>query len=156
MAILLRPVIISRFYQSALRLSEDECWPWISTLDKDGYGVFQVEYIQYRAHVIAYAIANNLDYITLLVLHSCDNPKCCNPKHLFLGTTQDNTRDTINKGRKARGEDSNRTTLVKEEILEIREKYKSNRYSQQQLAYEYGVCQTTISGIIRRRLWHHI
>jgi hypothetical protein len=81
----------------------DECWP----ASGGGYNqrgwhvVFKSEGRSYLAHRVAWEFANGSIESGLFVLHKCDNPKCCNPAHLFLGTQADNVRDMILKGRKA-------------------------------------------------------
>jgi len=79
--------------------SSDECWEYIGLLDKDGYGSFMINYKNMRAHRVAYESFYGSIPKKLLVLHKCDNPSCCNPNHLWLGTNKDNTQDMINKGR---------------------------------------------------------
>lgn len=74
------------------------CWPWRGGCDRAGYGWFIYRSKQYRAHRLAFQFAN-ADPGDLHVLHRCDNPPCCNPAHLFLGTQADNNADMMAKGR---------------------------------------------------------
>lgn len=82
----------------------DECWPWRGSIDKDGYGYFASDdrTRQLRAHRTAFELAGGVVPPGRHVLHLCDNPPCCNPSHLFVGTNLDNIADKVSKGR-ARG-----------------------------------------------------
>lgn len=78
--------------------SSDICWTWRATKTSGGYGFFR----KYSAHRIAYFLASGIDPGNAQVCHSCDNPCCCNPAHLFVGSHNDNMADKMAKGR-ARG-----------------------------------------------------
>jgi hypothetical protein len=91
-----------RFWSRVDRRNEDECWPWTSTLDSDGYGKLRLTGKQRAAHRVAWALANGRNP-DLCVCHSCDNPTCVNPAHLWQGTQADNIRDMHAKGRHRRG-----------------------------------------------------
>ncbi len=87
----------------------DTCWPWLGavTPQRGGYG--ELHYIdrQWRAHRLAWTLANGRPIPTgLNICHRCDNPPCCNPAHLFPGTALENAHDAMAKGRTARGERS--------------------------------------------------
>jgi hypothetical protein len=79
---------------------EDECWPWTGLRNRTGYG--QLKGTKYRgrlSHCISWIIHNGPLPEGMRVLHRCDNPPCCNPKHLFIGTQADNVADMVAKGR---------------------------------------------------------
>lgn len=84
---------------------EDSCWRWTKGVDKNGYGKLTRKVpglrkqITLRAHREAYKLANGDIPENMFVCHTCDNPSCCNPKHLFLGLPKDNTADMVAKGR---------------------------------------------------------
>ena len=78
---------------------DDECWEWLACKNKKGYGFFRVNWILRRAHRFAWTVTYGKIPEGLFVCHRCDNPGCCNPKHLFLGTNTDNMVDMISKGR---------------------------------------------------------
>ena len=100
-------------------------------------------------------LAGRLDDLDtkLLVLHRCDNRRCCNPEHLFLGTHSDNTLDAVGKGRQFlpdnRGERSGLAKLTEEQVQEIRTKYASGCGTQQKIATAHGVTQMVVSRIVR-------
>lgn len=75
------------------------CWPWTGPRYETGYGRLRIIGIPYRAPRIAYFLAHGTDPADKFVCHRCDNPPCCNPAHLFLGTTRQNGRDMASKGR---------------------------------------------------------
>ncbi len=80
------------------------CWPWLAGRGRDGYGHFKLAGKQHQAHRIAFALAYGVSPNKKLVCHTCDNPPCCNPKHLWLGTAADNMRDAKSKGRMCAGD----------------------------------------------------
>lgn len=86
------------------RAGPDKCWPWVGGSLNEGYGCIRLGSSHGRivlAHRAAWAIANGPIPDGLFVLHHCDNPPCCNPAHLFLGTHQDNMDDMVAKGRQS-------------------------------------------------------
>src|SRR6267154_192253 len=86
----------------ALNRSEikNECWIWPKGKDRKGYGQFHYgKYGTYKAHRISYEIFNGEIPYKYLVCHTCDTPACCNPNHLWVGTSKDNTQDMMIKGR---------------------------------------------------------
>lgn len=94
----------------------------------------------------------------MVVCHSCDNPPCVNPAHLFLGTLSDNTQDALSKGRWSRtpthwGETSPKAKLSSAEVAEIRLRYAAGEAYQRELGEEYGVSQTQIGRIVRGVRW---
>lgn len=81
----------------------NECWPWIGGKNTLGYGKFKIaSYKMVMANRLAFALATNFDPGEKLVCHSCDNPPCCNPTHLWLGTARENNLDCFSKNRHTR------------------------------------------------------
>lgn len=87
-----------RFW-SKVNIVEKECWEWQASLDYFGYGNFYADGKNCRAHRYSWTIHKGNIPKGLLVCHKCDNPKCINPDHLFLGTHLDNAFDMVEKGR---------------------------------------------------------
>ncbi len=134
--------------------SEDECWEFTRHL-VDGYGQIQINKKEYKAHRVVYELTYGQIPNEKHVLHSCDNRKCCNPKHLFLGTNNDNVKDKCEKDRQSKGE-GNHSKLTTEQVLEIRRLYSAGGISQKSLAKMFGVGHTIIGNIILRKKWKHV
>lgn len=138
------------------------CWLWMGCRSRRQVGSRTFDYgyaydgvrIQ-RAHRLAWQFTNGAIPDGLCVLHRCDNPRCVNPAHLFLGTQRDNAQDRERKGRRqpARGERSGRAKLTWQQVEQIRSLYTARAFSQTQLAEHFGVHQTAISAVIRRKSW---
>jgi hypothetical protein len=91
---------VARFWSKVDRSElEGECWPWLAAKDPKGYGRFFLRGRMRVAHAVAWRLVNGDPPAGMFVLHRCDHPWCCNPKHMFLGTIADNNRDMVAKGR---------------------------------------------------------
>ena len=102
--ILLSELDIKRFKTKFIKSSPHKCWEWKAGLSSNGYGKFSINHKCYGTHRIAYFLHYKIDPIDKFVCHHCDNKKCVNPHHLFLGTQLDNIRDCVKKGRNAFGD----------------------------------------------------
>lgn len=125
-----------------VKVMQSGCHEWQAGLARGGYGKFQLPDRTVTAHRFAYQKFVG-DIGDKHVLHKCDNRKCVNPDHLFLGTIQDNIADMDAKGR--RGSYSTTTLEFAEEI----KKMLAERYSQQFVADKFGVSQSLVSRIHR-------
>lgn len=96
----LNGALINKFFSGFVE-NKSGCAEWTASLNDTGYGRFYIGTESYHAHRISYYINFGTDPKEKMVCHNCDNPPCVNPKHLFLGTLQDNLRDMVNKGRHA-------------------------------------------------------
>ncbi len=105
----------------AQKAATEGCWDWPNYRNKDGYGLTSLNGKTTVAHRVAWVLTFDSIPDNLYVLHRCDNPACCNPSHLFLGTAEDNAKDCKSKGRHARGERNgiakSRTTSLEQSAL---------------------------------------
>ena len=129
-----------------------DCLEWTGAL-VHGYGTTYAWGKVWRTHRLALHL-EGVDTTDHHVLHSCDNPKCCNPAHLRLGTHQENMADRNNRGRQARGAATiTNVKLTEKQVLEIRA---ITGMYQRDIAELYGVSQVAIGYIINRKRWKHI
>ena len=95
-----RMCVMERFWAKVDRREPGECWEWQASCDDSGYGTFRHQGKMKKAHRLAWVFCGRGPIPDgLVVMHSCDNPPCCNPAHLSLGTVADNNRDRHDKGR---------------------------------------------------------
>lgn len=136
----------------------DACWEWMGYRDRDGYGSFWVYETNVRAHRFAYESEHGPVPDDLFVCHSCDNPSCVNPRHLWAGTPQDNVLDMDSKGRRPlnRGESNHIAKLTESEVIAMRRLKEQGHISQAEIARRFGVSPMLVSLIVRRMIWTHI
>jgi len=145
--------ILKFWSKVAITADDEKCWEWHGWKDKDGYGSIRPDpYSHTRTHRFSWMITYGNIPDGLQVLHKCDNPPCCNPKHLFLGTTQENTKDRDNKGRGIKGEGHHQHRLTNEQVDYIREHYLRD-VKTRDLATMFGVSTTTIYNVAKRLQW---
>lgn len=142
------------FWERVAKGGEAECWPWLRGRAKKGYGVISHERKQVRASHLAWILSHEEIPDGMLVLHRCDNPPCCNPAHLFLGTIGDNMRDRNTKGRQAKGEATGAAKLTAEKVSVIRQRLAAGD-SQSDLGRDFGVSTTAIRHIKNGKNWRH-
>jgi hypothetical protein len=133
------------------------CWPWMASKIPDGYGNFSINGKIMLTHRLAWEFTFGPIPEGMNICHTCDNPPCCNPAHLFLGTQIDNIRDMIQKGHLViahhTGETNGTHKLTWEQVAEIRRLYLTGDYSQSTLGKMFGVCTNGISLITRNKIW---
>lgn len=137
------------------KLQKNKCWEWTGNLTAKGYGAVRIKGVTFSAHRLSWLLFNGGGLTKLQVLHKCDNPKCINPDHLFLGTNADNLADRQKKGRQARGETHHKSKLTEDGVRMIR-KQVSQGVKIKEIAYRVGVDISTIYNIINRKIWKHI
>jgi hypothetical protein len=145
--------LAERFWEKVEK--SDDCWLWASCIGSRGYGHFWVggKKRQNLAHRVAWELANGKSVPDgMVVMHSCDNPACVNPAHLFVGSHQDNKIDSVRKGRHAHGEtNGGGGKLTRQQAREIRES--RGALSITKAATTYGVSLNTVKRIRRGDLW---
>ncbi len=133
------------------------CWIWKAGLNSSGYGQFYATgFKERRAHRFSFLMTFGRLPQKISVLHTCDNPKCVNPFHLFLGTQKDNLLDMNKKGRNIKGELCHQSKLTKKDVLKIRKLYASKKHSQSMLGRMFRVTRESIRDIVNRKNWKHL
>jgi hypothetical protein len=148
---------LERFWSKVTRAKPSECWEWNSAKDEKGYGLFWLEGQSRRAHPLAYMDKNGDIPEGMQVLHSCDNPPCCNPRHLFLGTNDDNVGDKVRKGRQARnaGERCGTSKLTERDVKEIR-RLRGEGQTLREIGKQFNVTLQLVHLIYTRKAWAHV
>ena len=154
-----RGTLGERFWSKVDKSNLDGCWEWQASLDTRGYGNFGVprddgsgRYIMQRAHRVAWELTNGkLASSAQHLCHTCDNRKCVNPAHLFVGNPKINVADCIRKGRLGDrgGENNPRAKLTVADVLTIR----ASDLSLSQLAQQYGVAKSVVNYAKRGITW---
>jgi hypothetical protein len=142
---------IEKIFENIEIDSNTGCWNYTGRLNGDGYGVVRVgKLANARVHRILYEFYYDKIPNGLVGCHVCDNRRCCNPNHIFIGTLSDNVHDAVSKGRHARGESVARSKFTREEIIAIR----NDPRHREVVASEYGTSKTYVNELkSRRRAW---
>lgn len=140
----------------------DACWTWTSYINpRTGYGqMTKGRGVLLLAHRVSYELAYGEIPNGKCVCHSCDNRKCCNPSHLWTGTSRDNILDAVKKGRMSKppihyGINHPLTKITDDDVRNIR-LLRKNGVSSNVLAHHFGLHKTTIINIDHRQTWGHI
>lgn len=150
------------------------CWPWLKGTSKKGYGKLgiriQGQLVTLMVTRVVYEIWHAHPLLPhQLACHYCDNPPCCNPSHLWIGTANDNIQDAVRKGRHAvglrtgththpesyMGEKNHMAKLTADDVVHIRALY-AEGYSFAHISQFYPVSEFTVRAAVRRRTWKHI
>lgn len=142
-------------FWSKVDVCPNYCWEWTASLCK-GYGQAYFSTKKIYAHRAAWLIhyGYSEEYKNSFVCHKCDNPKCVNPEHLFLGTPRENMLDAKHKGRLLRGEQIKQSKLTEEQVLYI--KTLVGQVSQREIGRMFGVSPGTIYYIHKGINWKHL
>lgn len=172
----LSSVQIANFWAKVEKRGVDDCWLWTGgSKTRSGYGQYAFRSKGIRRSFYAHRMAKILSTSCLLpnrycACHHCDNPSCCNPAHIFVGTYKDNSVDAVNKKRvahgdnhysrrcpekAAKGEKHGMAKLSAADVSQIRSADVSRHGSKKDLAEKYGISRTQIAAIIKRRTWKH-
>jgi len=149
--------IAARLWPKIAKAGPDDCWLWQAYKNAHGYGVLGKNNGTLLAHRVVYEDAVGPIPAGLHVLHRCDNPPCCNPAHLWLGTHADNMADMREKGRwslhhSCEGERNRAAKLTPEQVLEIRAA--PGRHDR--IAWRYGITASNVSVIKLRKSWAYL
>lgn len=144
-----RQTLEDRFWTKVDRRGPEECWPWTAAIFRGGYGQFRAAGRSIYAHRVAFLLVTGQDPGPLQVRHRCDNPACCNPSHLEVGTHADNMRDKAERGRVTGA------ILTPEKVREIRRRVAAGE-SQTAVARDLGVGRRTVRDAVNRRTWKHV
>lgn len=157
------PELVSALLARFVVAEGDACWPWTGSTQKKGYGVFRSQ----RSHRLSYLVFRGPIPEGHGVLHTCDNPPCMRPSHLFTGTKQDNVDDMVKKNRQAtgdrhgarthperihRGNDHLGSKLTEQDVIDFRLSTLSNR----ELADIYGLDISTVRKARIGESWRHV
>lgn len=142
----------ARFWSKVNKTSG--CWLWTSATDHAGYGLLGGRAPERAAHRLAWRIVRG-DPGDRHVLHTCDNPPCVRPRHLFLGDDAANHADMASKRRSTWGERNTHAKLAAEEVREIR-RLAASGVRQREIAERFSISRITVSDIHRRKSWYQL
>jgi len=151
--------VAERFWAKVAKCGDDDCWEWLAACSDNGYGRIgrgsQGSGNEY-AHRLSYEMHFGEIPAGLMVCHRCDNRKCVNPAHLFLGTGADNQADMARKGRSLHGERHNLARLTEEQVLLIRQMWQQGGVTQADIGVQFGIGKQQVSDIVRGNSWKRL
>ena len=148
-----------RFYSRIKKPEGSDCWVWQGKPNADGYGTFVINCKFMLAHRYSFILHNGDAALgDLCVCHTCDNPSCVNPEHLFAGSHKENMVDMISKGRGAdtRGAKNGRAKLSEVEVRQIRELAAKGELTHRAIGAIFGVSHAVVGSIAKRKSWRHL
>ena len=150
------PPLLERFWSKVDRRSAGECWPWTAAVRRkdEGYGAFYLDRRHQPASKVAWLLTFGAIDPGLVVCHRCDNPRCCNPQHLFVGTPMQNDADRVAKGRQCRGSKVHTAVLDEGIVLQIRDIAKM--FGTVEAARMFGFPYDRVYDVHRRNTWRHL
>lgn len=134
----------------------EACWIWTGLKNKRGYGATSFDSVWISAHRLAFYFEHGEIPKGMCVCHKCDNPACCNPKHLFLGTRVENVSDMVSKERQARGMKHHSAKITEQQVLEMRRLYLETKVPVRIIAERFRVKRQTASRAILGKTWRHL
>lgn len=143
---------VERFMSSFKKVGD--CWEWQRALHmKDGYGFLKIKGVRILAHRFSYSLLVGPLVEGMMVCHTCDNRRCVNPKHLFLGTAKQNYEDMVSKGRQGNHTFAKGFSKPIKLTREKAEKIRTMEGKHKDIAAEFGVTPAMVSGIKCGRYW---
>lgn len=148
--------LMQRLMAKVDKSGDGGCWNWTAAVMKKGYGVLNARRTYHRVHRLSYILHVGVIPEGMHVLHKCDNRRCVNPEHLFLGTQADNMTDKKLKGRAPKGSSNAAAKLKDNEVASIKTLLARGSCSQPFLARWFNVSQSAIHMIARGKNWSHL
>jgi len=159
---MIKEIDINRFWSSIEICGEDDCWNWIKCIDTGGYGAFKFNGKKVNSNRFSLMIKLGRNITPgMFACHTCNNRRCCNPKHLYEGTPRQNIEDSIKSGTyalgriSAYGENTAMAKLSNKDVLSILDRLNHGE-SRAVLADEYHVSYFTMRDIQTGRSWSRI
>jgi hypothetical protein len=146
-----------RLYRWSVLSDEESCWLWVGFTHPGGYGHLTISGKLHKAHRLSYEVHKSAIPDGMHVCHTCDNPSCINPDHLFLGTHDDNMKDKARKNRTApmQGTLNPQSRLSDWMVADIIRRRRSGE-SGVSVAARFGISPCTVSAIVTGRNWKHM
>lgn len=148
-----------RFWQYVNLGNPSDCWEWQGCISTTGYGKFRLNGRHMLAHRVSWELHNGPIPAGMHICHSCDNPACVNPHHLWLGTPADNMHDRDEKGRHiaphTRGEAHGRAKITEAQVMMMRKLWKQG-VSQSEIGRRFGISSHQAHMIVRHKHWRHV
>lgn len=146
---------LKRRVEGKYQILPNGCWEWTASRNDAGYGQLNVDGVPMNASRASYIAHKGELPSHIDACHTCDNPPCVNPAHLFAGTRRVNILDARDKGRLPRGEQRAHAKLQTEDVLLIRGLVKAG-IVQRAIADTFSVSVATINNIISGKAWNHV
>ena len=147
-----------RFMEKVTKGTDDEkdCWEWTAAKYRGGYGHFRRlvdgKWKMAKAHRYAYEAFKGPLEPFLMVCHTCDNPSCVNPAHLFTGTAKENSDDKMKKGRRGLPRNAKHKWLTEEIVENMRQDY-ANGMSQIEIVNKYDYSRAQVCRVVNHQIW---
>lgn len=144
---------------TCFNMQDNGCWIWYGPIDEWGYGKFDIDGRENKAHRMMWEFCFGFIPPKILVCHACDTPACVNPEHLFLGTNAENMADMKRKGRgrgKLQWGEMNHSARLTEELVRSLRADADAGMRRRDMAIKYQVHPHYVGLVVRRKRWPHV